>query len=91
MRPDLDDAEAYLLPMKEPAMKFHPNVKAAWKACRVSLPDHPDPHWILLVQTDLALDPTAPDYDESAVKSLREAVETQRKSLGLEETEIVAA
>jgi hypothetical protein len=77
--------------MKETAMAFHPNVKSARKACRVAPPDRPDPHWILLVETDLSLDPTAPDYDAAAVKLLMEAVEIARESSGFEEAEIVTA
>jgi hypothetical protein len=65
-------------------MAFHPNIKSARMACGVAPPDRPDPRWILLVETDLALDPTAPDYDAVAVKSLMEAVEIERKSLGVE-------
>lgn len=86
---DLGHAErAATLPMKETAMAFHPNVKGARKACRVAPPDRPDPHWILAVETDLVLDPTAPNYDAAAVKSLTEAVEIERKRLGLERADI---
>jgi len=79
------------IPMKENAMTFHPNVKGAWKSCRVALPDRPDPHWILGVETDLVLDPAAPNYDAAAVKSLAEAVEVERKRLGVEKAEIWTA
>jgi hypothetical protein len=84
----LTTRETRTRPFKETAMAFHQNAKKVWKSCRVELPDRPDPHWVLAVETDLVLDPAAPNYDAAALRSFADAVEIERKKLGMEKAEI---
>jgi hypothetical protein len=69
-------------------MTFHPHVKRTKRSCRIVLPVQPDIEWVFVVETDLVIDPTAPNYDAVALKSLAEAVEDERKRLGIEKAEI---
>jgi hypothetical protein len=55
----------------------HPNAKAAW----ITIEGGPNYcHAVLVVRTDLNLDPLSPDYDEGEAKSLLGAVQSCLKA-----------
>ena len=65
------------------ALSDNPNVKGIWTSCRIELPDHPNPKWVLVVATDLTLRPEQSDYDAGAANALIEAIADEARSLNI--------
>ena len=73
---------------KDDGLRDNQHVKRVQTITRVELPD-PRPKRILIVETDLALNPSEPGYDLPAVTVLTKAIFREARNRTIDEIEII--